>query len=307
MRKLQLQEEKGSAVIILALAMTVLLGFTALVTDVGLLYLTNVQLSNAVDAAVLAGAQELPHNPELALQQAEDYALANGVEKEKISLEVFNDNKAIKAQANKEVEFFFARVLGFNSGQVAHGATALVGNMVAVNGAVPLGIQEHNFQFGEQYTLKVGAGDTDILNEEVSPGWFGVLALEGPGAKLYEDNLTYGFNGELKIGDILDVQTGNISNPTKRAIDYRMAQCTHSPYCTVDDYSRDCPKLLKVPVIEPAGHKQVRIKGFAMFLVEEVPGQGNENFVKGRFLETVTTGEIGTGSGFGLMGVKLVQ
>ena len=36
MRKLQLQEEKGSAVIILALAMTVLLGFTALVTDVGL-------------------------------------------------------------------------------------------------------------------------------------------------------------------------------------------------------------------------------------------------------------------------------
>ena len=86
--------------------------------------------------------------------------------------------------------------------------------MVAVNGAVPW-VQEHNFQFGEQYTLKVGAGDTDILNEEVSPGWFGALALEGPGAKLYEDNLTYGFNGELKIGDILDVQTGNISIPLR--------------------------------------------------------------------------------------------
>lgn len=145
MRKLQLQEEKGSAVIILALAMTVLLGFTALVTDVGLLYLTNVQLSNAVDAAVLAGAQELPHNPELALQQAEDYALANGVEKEKISLEVFNDNKAIKAQANKEVEFFFARVLGFNSGQVAHGATALVGQYGGSEWSSALGYSRAQF------------------------------------------------------------------------------------------------------------------------------------------------------------------
>ena len=173
--------------------------------------------------------------------------------------------------------------------------------MVAVNGAVPLGIQEHNFQFESNASESRGWGYW-YPKWGGCPGWFGALALEGPGAKLYEDNLTYGFNGELKIGDILDVQTGNISNPTKRAIDYRMAQCTHSPYCTVDDYSRDCPKLLKVPVIEPAGHKQVRIKGFAMFLVEEVPGQGNENFVKGRFLETVTTGEIGTGSGFGLMG-----
>lgn len=307
MLKWQLQEEKGSAVIILAIGLTVFLGFTALVTDVGLLYLSNVQITNAVDAAVLAGAQELPYNPELALLQAENYALANGVDGEKLTLELLDADKAIKASAQKEVEFLFAKVLGFNSGQVAHTAMAQVGNVVSVDGAVPLGIQEHDFQFGEEYTLKVGAGDTNILNEIINPGWFGALALEGPGAKLYEDDLTYGFEGELKIGDILDIQTGNISNPTKRAIDYRVAECKHTPYCTVENFSRDCPKLMKVPVIEPVSDKQIRIKGFAMFLVDEVVGQGDENYVTGRFVETVTAGEIGTGSGFGLMGVKLVQ
>ena len=36
-----------------------------------------------------------------------------------------------------------------------------------------LGYSRAQFSIREQHTLKVGAGDTDILNEEVSPGWFG--------------------------------------------------------------------------------------------------------------------------------------
>ena len=40
-----------------AMSLTVLLGFTALVIDVGTAYLQNVRLSNTVDAAALAGVR----------------------------------------------------------------------------------------------------------------------------------------------------------------------------------------------------------------------------------------------------------
>ena len=49
--------EKGSAIVLVALAMTVFLGMVSLVTDTGLIFVSKARLVNAVDAAVLAGAQ----------------------------------------------------------------------------------------------------------------------------------------------------------------------------------------------------------------------------------------------------------
>ena len=146
------------------------------------------------------------------------------------------------------------------------------------------------------------------MDGELSPGWFGALALGGPGASRYEDNLTFGYSGSLKIGDIIDIQTGNISGPTKRAIDYRIAEDKHTPYCTVDNFKRDCSRLIKVPVIEPVASKKVKIIGFAMFLIDDATGHGNESYVKGKFVKTITSGEIDPGAqDFGLFGVRLIQ
>ena len=50
--------EKGSVIIIVACAMVLMLGIAALVIDVGVLYYNKVALSNAADAAALAGVQE---------------------------------------------------------------------------------------------------------------------------------------------------------------------------------------------------------------------------------------------------------
>jgi hypothetical protein len=303
-----LSDEKGSAIIIFALGLTVFLGFSALVTDVGILYLADYKLTNAVDAAVLAGAQELPYNPQGAVTQATNYAIANGLKEEQFSIEVLKDNKLIRITAEKDVNLLFAKVLGFDTGKVNHVAEAQVAAIVGINGAAPLGIEKHDFVFGEQYTLKVGAGATDYLNQEISPGWFGALALGGPGASTYEDNLTYGYPGSLKVGDIVNIQTGNISGPTKKAIDYRIAEDKHVPYCTVDNFERDCSRLIKVPVIEAVDKKRVKIIGFSMFLVDDVTGQGNESYVKGKFVKTIASGEVSPeAQDYGLVGVRLVK
>lgn len=296
-----IRNEEGSALILFALGLTVFLGLSAVVMDGGLLYITKAQLRNGVDAAVLAGAQDLPYQPEKAKDLAVLYAAGNKINDNELVIEIYNNNKAIKASAERNVVFFFAKFLGHESSTVKVQAIAEVAPVAGVNGAVPLGIEDFDFAFGGTYTLKVGAGEED-------EGWFGALALGGPGSRTYEENLTHGYLGTIRVGDILEVETGNMSNPTKRAIDLRIERCNHTPYCTAVNFSPACPRLLKVPIIEEVGHRKVKVLGFAMFLVDEVEGQGNENYITGRFIQTVTDGEIDfSGRDYGLYGVKLTQ
>jgi hypothetical protein len=294
-----ISNESGSALVLVAISMTVLLGMVSLVTDVGLIYVSKARLVNAVDAAVLAGAQELPEKPDLAVSVAENYAAVNGIEH--LTVEVTNDHKTLKVAGEKTVNLLFARLLGFNTGTVGHQAAAQVGPIAAAEGVVPLGIQEQELNFGVQYTLKVGAGESE-------EGWFGALALGGPGASTYEDNLTFGYAETINLGDIFYIENGNMSNPTKRAIDYRIQECKHTPYCTVSNYQRDCPRLIKVPIIRLKSGKKVEIVGFGVMLLDDVTGLGNECFVKGKFIQTILPGEIsGEAKNFGVWGVKLIQ
>ena len=50
------KHEDGQVLVIVALLMVVLVGFAALLIDVGAMYLTKTNMQNAADAAALAGA-----------------------------------------------------------------------------------------------------------------------------------------------------------------------------------------------------------------------------------------------------------
>jgi hypothetical protein len=69
--------EKGQAVVLFALVMTVLLGFAALALDVGLLRKTNQDLWNALDAGALSGVQLLPDKGTEAEKVARQYIQEN--------------------------------------------------------------------------------------------------------------------------------------------------------------------------------------------------------------------------------------
>lgn len=72
-------EQRGQALLTFTLMFVVLLGFTAMVVDAGIVYWHRRLLQNAVDAAALAGAAQLPGNPSAAIQAAIAYAQNNGL------------------------------------------------------------------------------------------------------------------------------------------------------------------------------------------------------------------------------------
>lgn len=295
------KNEIGSAAVIFAICITVFVGISATVIDAGLIYVTKQKLVNAGDSAALAGAQELPYNTEEAENKAIQYAKSNGMKETEISVEIDDDNRTIKVSMERNVELFFAKFLGHDRSNIKSTSIAIVAPISGLDGVIPLGIKHYDFNFGQEYTLKVGAGESD-------EGWFGALALGGPGASTYENNLANGYSEIIKVGDIINIETGNISNPTKRAIDERIMECTHSPYCTAECFSRDCRRLIKLPIINIEDARKVRVIGFAVFLVNEVEGQGVDNYIKGEFIKTVMSGEIDSNLlDYGLIGVKLIH
>ena len=71
------KEEDGQSLVMVALLFAVLLGFSALVIDVGMLYVTKAELQNAADAGALAGAAVPIQDAE---RVAKDYVRFNGVD-----------------------------------------------------------------------------------------------------------------------------------------------------------------------------------------------------------------------------------
>ncbi|HVJ48566.1 pilus assembly protein TadG-related protein [Desulfitobacterium sp.] len=277
--------ERGSIAVIFALAMVVLLGSCAIVVDIGLLYVQKAKLQNTVDSAALAGVQELPGDTSKATDVAKAYALQNGTENITTRFEANNFKIIISAQ--KTVPTYFAKIWGINSEQISATARAMMLPPTSMSGAVPLSVQEQNFEYGALYTLKSGSSD------QPGPysGWFGALRLSGSGAKTYETDLAYGYQGTLSFGQIVDVEPGNMSGPTQKGIETRFAQDQRVPRNTFADYGRNAPEIIYVPIVHLLdANKQVQIVGFAAFFLEGIPGNGNDSIITGRFIKTLIPG-----------------
>lgn len=282
----EITHDRGSVAILVALGLTTLLGFGALVTDIGLFYAQKASLQNAVDAAALAGVQELPGDPNRASQIAQDYATRNNAPNISVQFEV--NNAKIIVTTQKTVPTYLAKIWGINSEQLSATARAIMLPPTSISGAVPLSIQEQNFEYGALYTLKSGSNDDTGQNS----GWFGALELSGNGARSYETDLADGYQGTLSIGQIIDVKHGNMSGPTEQGVEERLAQDTRVPRNTFNDYDRNAPEIMYVPIVKIVDSNgnsvhQVQIVGFAAFFLEGVAGNGNDSIITGRFIRTL--------------------
>lgn len=107
----KLSNERGSVTIIVAVALSVLMAFCAVVIDFGRISLEKQMLQNALDAAVLAGAQELPDSTVAAQEAAITYFKENGFSETDIQqVEFLNSNKKIRITAVQPVEYTFAKM-----------------------------------------------------------------------------------------------------------------------------------------------------------------------------------------------------
>lgn len=309
-----LREEKGSVVVVIAIFLIALIGMAAMATDTGALYLTRSRLQDAVDAAALAGIQDLPDNPAQAVETASTYAVNNSPASTEVGPPLVQESdRAIFVSAHKTVEFGLARVLGLDSKLVEAEAMARLEPIAGVGGCLPLGVMEGTWTLGDTVILKGGAQET------INGGWRGALALGKNGASIYEENLKNGYDGILRLDDLADVENGNMSGPTQTGTEYRLDACPHNPQCTIDHYVMGCPRIGIIPVVsqvlltdkkgnQTVSKKQVRISGFALFLLSDVPGNGGNSQIIGHFIRGFIQGETDPNApDYGLYKAKLVQ
>ncbi|MHB9095209.1 MAG: pilus assembly protein TadG-related protein, partial [Eubacteriales bacterium] len=261
-----IREEQGTAVVVIALAFTMLLGFAALAVDTGVLYLEHTRLARAADAAVLAGAQELPDTSR-ALTRALDYAQRNGADPSAINISFSPDNKKIILTTSKTVNLYFARALGFNTSTVNSRAVARISPIKNVKGLIPLGINEDLLPLsaGVEYMIKGGSQDGNP--------WRGIIEFpgQGNGGNNYRNLVINGYNASVQIDDLEGKVPGNKSGPTEQGIEDRISACTDG--CTWNNYQPGCPRVILVPIYRDLG-SQLTVVGFASVFLERL---GNEN------------------------------
>ncbi|WP_342387824.1 Tad domain-containing protein [Salinicoccus bachuensis] len=286
MRQL-LKKEEGNSFLLMALGLMLALGMLGLVVDGGYLYMTKSHMQKTANAAALSGAQELPNSSEKVNQVVGEILNHHGESDSLLFSNIEGENQ-LHVGVGREVPLFFSSLFGIDSVMIGADAKAGLHAMTAGVGVVPLGLDESveiNYEDPEPHKLKVGAGDSETGN-------FGILALEGPGGKLYSEALMHGFDGELKVGEIIKTQTGNIAGKTEAGVTHRMDNC---PYPDGDYQQRDCARIMLIPVykaLDDGGNqvKRVEITGFAYFYLTEQT-DGDADSIEGIFIRRAGPGE----------------
>jgi hypothetical protein len=283
-------EESGNVLILAALALICLLGMAGVALDGGMIYMTKSELQKVANAAVLSGAQELTNQQGDVEQVVQDILTAHHESSSMTDLQITMNNK-VGIDLSKTVKLSFLPLLGFNSVNVKAHAAAGLGQMGAAEGAAPLGIdQSISLNYYQTYQLKVDSSG-------VESGNFGVLALGGPGASTYADNLQYGYQQVVNVGDIINTQTGNIAGDTRTVIQDKVNACTFAP----GDYTeRSCPRILLIPVYTPYYSSQnqlksVKVTGFAYFYIT-APMSNTDTAITGMFIKRAGTGFFNKGA-----------
>jgi Flp pilus assembly protein TadG len=316
--------EKGQVAVIVAFLIVCFMGMAALSIDVGSLYQERRHVQTVADSAALAGAQDLPENPDEAIQTAIIYADLNGINITEADVDisqtyVLNDTIRVNPK-DIEAQLFFAPVLDIDSATVNAAATAVAGAPISMNGLMPwaLPINEYpeGIEYGEIYDLKVGP------NEKEEPGWFQLMAFDGPGASIYGETIINGCETEIFLWDPpYDSLDGNKAGPTEASVKERIEgheDCTFGEVIGTNDdgeyyVRKSCPRVVYIPVIEESPtppHKDAIVINFYIFFLENVEEIDKNSFnVSGRFVEKCiaeSSGEI-TGYSGGIKVIRLTE
>lgn len=342
--------EQGSTLAFLAIAMVVLLSVAALAIDLGMLYTGKQRAQNVCDEAAMSGAPLLTGQSGCATQSglpataAQQTATANnqlspkwqvcipntstaGVQISFPSGTVQSDSgqsitvalgQAMRVKGSVNVNYGFARIMGFQSHFVNATATVILqpAPSVTSNLFAPLVVADTTIfgsngqsilKFGQQVTLKTNAWQDNFLGA----GNFGPVELpgDGSGASTYRSRLA----GDLPALTItstpittVSTKPGNMKGPTSQGLSSRLAKETDSrftndatawsnwlnAYNTTTGMFPSTWRIMLVPIVKDPtvpvnGRSTVTIVGCAGFFIESAP---KNQPVVGRFLQGVYAG-----------------
>jgi Flp pilus assembly protein TadG len=317
-------DERGIALLYVAIFLLVSLWFVSLAIDVGKLTAARTELQAAADAAALAGASAidmntLELNKTLSKTRAAEIAASNSAyENVKTSIVIDPDADVTFPGVRKvtvsvyrdsthgtPVMLHFAQTLGLRWMGVRAKATAEVAPLSTLCGAIaPFAPEEPDTggfskACGTSYTLKLGAGNSTSGNFQLLDYPDSCLApgVTGGGGAAIRYYIVNGFKCCLEIGSLVEVNTepGNVVGPVRQGLQARWDADTDTrPDICYQDYRGNGSRVFLCPIIANFavnGKKEVQILKFAAFFLLERPG-GNlvSGGVKGQFIDYVSVG-----------------
>ena len=298
-------EEKGQTLVLVAVALTVLLGITAFTTDVGYLQWQKRHLQNTADAAALAAVRELIDG-DIDNIEGEDGVVYTILEDHGVAgSEIDNiiiDNPSVTVELRGNRELFFARILGFGDADVAARAVAAVGIPSGMGGLRPVGFSESAYN-----DAKAPGGDGVVLlsfKEELGPGTWSYVFFPPDNHQdaTVVDRMWNGCPHIVEKGQDINVKKGNVPH-AEDPVESLIGDGT----------------IVYVPILkdwddEPGGgHYPIEVVGFAAVQFTHHEKQGANYILEGKFIKTLTATHVGIdfdadeSEDFGLKSIALIE
>jgi hypothetical protein len=304
-----LRRQDGQVAALAAVFMVSILGMAALVLDVGSWFRAQRATQAAADAAALAGAQALPHDPGRAIGLAGEYAETNGggLEAGDVGLSgELVENDTITVELSRSAPGFFAKVFGIDSVTVEATAAARAGAMTQAKWVAPIVVNEKHpdlLNFGESteleyYHLKTSGTQND------GAGSFGFINLTGEGgvgSNQLGDWISEGFDEYLYANQNYTVSTGNpfSSSNIEAALEAKLSEGLALLFPIYDTLTGT------------GDNAEYHIVGFAAFVITDIDFHGENEIIHGHFESITWEGILAESPGeappdFGVKSVSLV-
>lgn len=319
-------EEKGQSMVLVAVFLSVLIGFAGLAIDGGRLYLAKSQLQKAVDSGALAGANVL-------LDELRNGSGGSSVDFSEV-VGVINDItignydegsylydpdqhgiKAVEVSGTESVNLMLMPVLGINTNSSVKAiARVKIGNVSKVDKGlvIPVGI---NFDMLKdptdptgtklQYGVEMSITDSPGTGTNGYYGFLNFSSLPGVdgsnGASDLKDYILNGSPVPIYTGLAISPKNGENTGPVEDAVNEREGDIVYVPIVT-----------------GPNSDGKYVVEGFAAFeLIEYVTSkeakeaekdgiEKESHVIVAKFLHTVIDGEIGNGGiDYGVYDAKL--
>lgn len=338
-----LQKRKGQALIVITITLMALIGMLALVIDTGRAYIDHSRLQKSVDAAVLAGVQELPSN--------------NDAEALRIAREAFDANMNSGVAGHKDVNYQItpiagnpkspdqidrlfltadmtvtnqlANFLGYPDWPIVAQAGARSGPIGRIQHWIPIGVEEGPIELYEHYRL----GNTEhALGENSNGHRRNFVPLQNGNIK---DEVANTIKSSISAGqvkniaknvDILDVCEG-VGNRMRQKIGvegcFNVDEATPNtdglnivgPGVRKDWAYGDDPRLVYVPFVKQSTKDTVEIVGFGLFYIEyahyDSQALGTQEpltEIVGYFVRTIMEGPIlDNAENYGVTGIEYLD
>lgn len=306
--------QRGQAMVLSVLFLTVLVAMAALVLDVGSWYRADRAAQTTADASALAAAQALPDDPAFAVDLAIEYGDKNGgsVEADDVSFSSkWSSNDTVRVHVDRPSEGFFAKLFGIDSVTVGARASARAGTPAQALWVAPIVVNEQHPMLQkckpdpcdeptmlEYYNLKEkgGAGGNGP-SEPDGAGSFGFINLgaeTNPGTSTLSQWIRQGYDKYMALGDY-DARTGNPFSSTNvgGALEDKMGEELLFPI-----YRK---------LTATGSNAKYDIIGWVGFRLTSMDLTGNDEKLYGNFTRVVWQGIQGSPGSSVSPGVRVVQ